>query len=148
VPAHVVVRASDANREAMAVDPSLIASFPPPLSAYSGEEGMGLGAVLAHRIAVEPLNLAATLLFFGAIVHTFVALQILALAYRLEHRSARDGDGRLKRHKRPLDRRRFLAEILHFVGEIEALLGLWVVPLLVAITVLHGWAAAEQFVGH
>ena len=35
-----------------------------------------------------------------------------------------------------------LAEFLHFLGEIEAIFGLWVVPLLTVITFSKGWAEA------
>jgi hypothetical protein len=40
----------------------------------------------------------------------------------------------------------FKAEIMHFFGEIEAVFGIWVVPLLAAITISKGWSAAEGYI--
>jgi hypothetical protein len=42
----------------------------------------------------------------------------------------------------------FKAEIMHFLGEVEAIFGIWVVPLLVAMTIYKGWPAAEEYVSH
>ena len=129
----------------VAADPG----FPLPLAAYRGEEGMTLLATLRHRIAIEPLNLVASLLFLGAILHTFAAPKIAALAHRLEHRIAADydRDGVIEKHERPLAETSFGAEMLHFLGEIEAIFGLWVVPLMVVITLSKGWPTAETFLG-
>src|SRR5262245_48407109 len=58
--------------------------FPPPLSAYQGEQGLSLSAVLASRVRAEPLNGVASGLFLLAILHTFAAPRITALANRLQ----------------------------------------------------------------
>jgi hypothetical protein len=123
-------------------------AFPPPLDSYSGEEGLALSEVLRQRIRAEPLNLVASLLFLGAILHTFVAPRIAALAHRLEHRPAadHDRDGKVEPHEHPLDRKSFRSEMLHFFGEIEAVFGIWVVPLLVVIAARKGWGTVESFV--
>jgi hypothetical protein len=115
-----------------------------------GEEGLSLLEVLRHRIAAEPLNLVATLLFLGAILHTFAAPRIAAVAHRLAEIPAADydHDGTIEPHERPLDARSFRAEMLHFLGEIEAVFGLWVVPLVAIIAFTKGWATVESFVGH
>jgi hypothetical protein len=112
--------------------------FPLPLDRYTGEDGLGLGAVLAARAAADPLNLAATLIFALAILHTFAAPSLLAASHRLKHRldAARGGEG----HS-------FQVELLHFLGEIEAIFGIWVIPLLVILGTTRGARAAEQFLG-
>jgi hypothetical protein len=124
--------------------------FPLPLDAYTGEQGLTLRETLRQRIAVEPLNLVASLLFLAAILHTFAAPKIAALAHRLEQRVAADydRDGVVEEHERPLAPTSFGAEMLHFLGEVEAIFGLWVVPLLAVIAVAKGWPTAESFVGH
>ncbi|GMU64467.1 MAG: hypothetical protein AMXMBFR36_07410 [Acidobacteriota bacterium] len=123
-------------------------AFPPPLDSYAGEEGLGLAEVLRSRIRAEPLNLVASLLFLGAILHTFVAPRIAAHAHRLEHRPPADydRDGTVEPHEWPLDRKSFRSEMLHFLGEIEAVFGIWVVPLLAVIGVRKGWNTVESFV--
>jgi hypothetical protein len=38
------------------------------------------------------------------------------------------------------------AELLHFLGEVEVVFGLWVVVLIAAIALEHGWAAATHYI--
>ncbi len=42
----------------------------------------------------------------------------------------------------------FRAEVFHFFGEVEAVFGIWVLPLLAAITLFEGWPAARDYLGH
>jgi len=42
----------------------------------------------------------------------------------------------------------FKAQIFHFLGEIEAIFGIWAVPLLIAITFSKGSSQARDYVGH
>ncbi len=118
--------------------PGVTGSFPLPLDRYTGEDGLGLAAVLASRAAADPLNLAATAIFGLAILHTFLAPSLLAASHRLKHRldEARGAEG----HS-------FRVELLHFLGEIEAVFGIWVFPLLVVLAGAHGVRAAERFLG-
>jgi hypothetical protein len=127
-----------------------LAAFPRPLADYVGEEGLSLGAVLLHRAQEEPLNLVATLLFLGAIVHTFAAPWIATLAHRLQHRQAvdRNHDGTVTPDEGPLAAASFRVEILHFLGEVEVVFGLWVIPLLAVISLAKGWQVADHFLGH
>ena len=87
---------------------------------------MGLGAVLRDRIAADPFHAVATAIFALAIAHTFAAARFAALARRAPAASVR-------------------AEILHFLGEVEVVFGLWAVALLVAMTAFRGWAAAAHY---
>ncbi len=113
-------------------------SFPLPLDRYAGEDGLDLWSVLSGRAAADPLNLVATAIFALAILHTFMAPRLMAASHRLARRldQARGGEGHSSR-----------VELLHFLGEIEAIFGIWVIPLLVVLTVTRGARAAEQFVG-
>jgi hypothetical protein len=52
---------------------------------YNDEQIPGITAKLAYRIQAEPFNLVATLIFLGAIVHTFLASKFMLIAHRLEH---------------------------------------------------------------
>ena len=63
-------------------------SFPTPLETYGDDEileNKGLMAVLSHRIHQAPFNLLASLTFLCAILHTFFAGKITAMAKKLEH---------------------------------------------------------------
>jgi hypothetical protein len=114
------------------------ASFPLPLDRYVGEEGLGLPAVLAARAGADPLNLVATAIFALAILHTFVAPSLMAASHRLKHRLEKE---------RGVGEHSVRVELLHFLGEIEAIFGIWVVPLLVVLGVTRGARSAEQFLG-
>jgi len=120
------------------------ASFPPPLESYqdSGDTGTGLGTILANRIRAEPFNLVATLIFLFAIIHTFLAPGILRYSHQVQHRY----EEKLKEiHGPDLPEKvglRFQqsipAAILHFLGEVEVIFGLWVIPLAVALLIAKG----------
>lgn len=124
--------------------------FPPPLTAYPDPEGVGLVQTLRSRIAAEPFNLVATLLFVCAIVHTFLATRFTRIAHRWrdEHAARLRADERsedapvLRFVKTPVS---FKAEAMHFLGEVEAVFGIWVLPLAVVITVFKGWPVAERY---
>jgi hypothetical protein len=105
--------------------------FPSSLESYTGEEGLSLFEVLAGRVQAEPLNLVATILFALAILHTFLAPRITALAHQLDQRDSEHS---------------FRAEAAHLFGEVEAVFGMWVIPLLAVITAVKGWHTTETFV--
>jgi hypothetical protein len=134
---------------AFAAEPpaSLAPSFPRPLDQYGDAEITGVWNIIRHRASVEPFNAIATLIFFLAIVHTFLAKKFMSLSHRWrdEHEAEmrRRGGNQRADGKEEVSLK---AEIMHFFGEIEAVFGIWVVPLLVAITIFRGWTAAEQYV--
>ncbi len=111
--------------------------FPLPLEAYTGEEGLSLLRVLAHRVTVEPMNLVATAIFGLAIVHTFFAPHLMAASRRLRSRvEAERGEGA---HS-------FSVEVLHFLGEVEAVFGIWAMVLFAAMAVAFGPHAIDAYV--
>jgi hypothetical protein len=63
-------------------------AFPVPIQEYvEDERGATLIEMLRHRIEVEPFNLAATLIFICAILHTFMAPRILRRVAPLQARA-------------------------------------------------------------
>jgi hypothetical protein len=60
-------------------------AFPPSLDSYGDEDIRGIGAILLHRIAQEPFNLTASLIFLCAIIHTFLTSKFLSIANRWNH---------------------------------------------------------------
>lgn len=126
--------------------------FPLPLDAYADPAGASLGEVLRHRITADPFNLVATLIFLLAIIHTFLATKLMHLAHRWrdEHAARLQAEASAA-HPMSADARQavsFKAELMHFLGEVEAIFGLWVVPLLVAIAIFKGWPAGRDYMGH
>ncbi|MGH7851487.1 MAG: putative Na+/H+ antiporter, partial [Thermodesulfobacteriota bacterium] len=65
--------------------PSGAAQFPPALESYN-DSGLGsIPAILIDRIRQEPFNLAATLIFLCAIIHTFLASKFMNISHKWEH---------------------------------------------------------------
>jgi hypothetical protein len=91
--------------------------------------------------SVDPLNLAATAVFVFAIVHTFLTARVMTLAHQVQHRH----DDRLHAAGQP-PTPSILANGLHFVGEVELVFGLWVVPLIAAFVFYRGWEEAKHYV--
>ncbi len=129
-------------------DPALPV-FPLPLDQYGDEDMTSLVQVLRHRASVEPFNVIATVIFLLAITHTFLAKKFMHIAHvwRDEHEKKMRARG-LEKHGRGRDEVCLKAEVMHFFGEVEAIFGIWVVPLLIAVTVFRGWPAAEEYLNH
>jgi hypothetical protein len=120
-------------------DPSGASSFPLPLDAYPAASG-SLFDTLAARVAVEPFNLVVTGIFVLAIVHTFSAARFARLAHTVQHRhDDRRRAAGLAPQPSPA------AELLHFVGEVEVVFGLWAIVLLGVMTVRLGWGPAKHY---
>lgn len=117
--------------------------IPYSLDAYEDDSMQGIWSVLLHRIKKEPFNAVATLIFFLAVVHTFLASRIAMLGkkYQKEH------EDWLKRNPDVSPENVcYKAEILHFFGEVEAIFGIWIVPLIFAIIAFHGWHAVVLYI--
>jgi hypothetical protein len=118
------------------------ASFPPDLGSYHDGASADLGTVLLNHIHAQPFNLVATIIFLLAIVHTFLAPKILVLSHKIQH----DHETQLKeihgpdlKEKIPKRQRQSIpAAILHFLGEIEAVFGIWVIPLALLMWAYEG----------
>lgn len=120
--------------------PDGLPSFPPPLTSYPPASPDGLIATLSDRVAADPFNLIATVIFLLAILHTFAASWFTGLAHRLQHRA--DERARAEGRK-PMPS--FIAEVMHFLGEVEVVFGLWAVVLAVVLTAGKGWSTASHY---
>jgi hypothetical protein len=118
--------------------------FPKPLEEYHDKEISGIFAKLGHRIQGEPFNLLGTLIFVAAIAHTFLASNLMKISHRLEHEfhaleeveQSSPTDHRISKQR---DRLQFRAQLFHFLGEVEAVFGIWLIPLFLAILLMKGW---------
>lgn len=131
-------------------------AFPRAVSSYTDGEGAGLWTTLAGRVVAEPFNLVATVIFLLAILHTFFAGAIRHQAHLIEERHAsrlrerRENAGNDKASDRNgdgvPDEVSFPGQVLHFLGEIEVVFGLWAVVLGVAIALHAGVGTAIGYV--
>ncbi len=112
---------------------TLEAPFPPSLDSYGDDHLTSLWAILENRVEREPFNLWATLIFLAAIIHTFLTHRFQQIAHVLEDRQRE----RLRLIEDPHDAAtpRFStgARIFHFLGEVEAVFGIWVIPLFIVM---------------
>ncbi len=137
---------------AAAAAPAAETLFPRSVSSYGDAVAPGLWSVLAGRVAAEPFNLVATLIFLAAIVHTFFAARIRHLAHVIEERHraklgrAAEAAGDDDADGRP-DEVSFTGQILHFFGEVEAIFGIWVIVLAGAIVWFKGVETTIHYVG-
>ncbi len=116
------------------------ASFPRPVSTYIGEKERGIGELLQARIAVDPFNLIASLIFLCAILHTFFAGRITAKAHHYHHEYEHSVE-----EKKPKESKRVLSVIYHFLGEVEAVFGIWAVVLAVVFSTFKGMGAMKEY---
>lgn len=117
------------------------AEFPRALESYRDVGGIWL--TLKNRVAEEPFNLAASLIFLLAIIHTFLTSRFVSIAHHLDdiHRE------KIQRGGASRDSVAHGARIVHFLGEVEVVFGLWAVALLIAIVAFHDWGTAVHYVG-
>ncbi|RMH69010.1 MAG: hypothetical protein D6675_14250 [Gemmatimonadetes bacterium] len=119
-------------------------AFPPPLDGYHDQELTSAFAIIKQRASEVPFNVVATLIFFLAIIHTFFAGKFMKVAHRWQH----EHETRQKNGEASPNSVHLGAEILHFLGEIEVVFGLWTIALGGAILVSYDWDTLVYYVGH
>ena len=118
--------------------------FPPSLESYNDANVDSILAILKNRVRQVPFNLAATIIFFCAIVHTFLTSKFLAIGHKWEHdheEKRKQGlvDGRSVHHG---------AELFHFLGEVEAVFGIWAIALTGSIFFFYDWQTLVNYISH
>lgn len=115
--------------------------FPMLLKNYNDKDMTSIGGRLLHRIQTKPFNIFATLIFFLAIAHTFMTSKFLSISHRLQ-----DHHDRLKaRGEVPKNSVSHKAELFHFLGEVEAVFGIWAVALGLAIVLFFDWSTLKYY---
>lgn len=131
----------EAGHEVMQETGLEIAPFPRAPESYA--EVDGIWPTLRNRVSEEPFNFAATLIFLLAIIHTFLTSRFQAIAHRLDHAH----QAKIERREASRDSVAHGARVLHFLGEVEVVFGLWAVVLMAAIAAFYDWGTAVHYVG-
>lgn len=129
--------------------------IPRALDSYREPAGASVLEVLQSRIAAEPFNLVATIIFVLAIGHTFLTAKFRHWAHiaEEEHAARIKAAGR-KTVRTDLDEDgtpdevSFKGQILHFFGEVEAVFGIWVLVLAGAVMYFYGWGTVVAYIGN
>jgi hypothetical protein len=114
-------------------------AFPLPLTAYP-PAGDSLLSTLVTRVEIEPFNLVATAIFALAITHTFLTAQFMRLAHAAQRRH-----DRLAAARGEAARPSVLAEVLHLLGEVEVVFGVWAVVLMAVMSAAKGWGTGAHY---
>lgn len=134
--------------EAHAKEPAFVTAT----AAFPGREkalGMdGIGEKLAFRAKQQPFLLVATIIFVLAIIHTFFAVPIT----KLSHKAQQDHEASVRRLKAARHQTTdadelvsFKATTLHFLGEVEAIFGIWVLVLIGAMISFYDLTTVKSY---
>ena len=126
----------------LAADPPAADPFPRPLDTY--EDTGGIWETLKYRASEVPFNLVATIIFFLAIIHTFLTSRFLSIAHRFEH----EHEEKIERGEADRNSVCPRSRLFHFLGEVEAVFGIWAIALVVAILVFYDWKTVIHYVGY
>ncbi len=118
--------------------------FPRSLDNYHDEELPSLGSLLWHRIKQEPFNLIGSLIFLFAIVHTFLAGKFKAIAHKLEKKYELDSTSGNVSKSHFL----FGTQIIHFLGEVETIFGIWAIVLFTSLALFFDLHTAINYIAH
>ncbi|MGJ8657062.1 MAG: putative Na+/H+ antiporter [Akkermansiaceae bacterium] len=156
--AHAAKQQPAYERGEHGLDSDQHAVFPKPLASYEekkAENGeMDLMATLKYRAFEQGgFNIVATIIFICAIVHTFLAGFFIEMAHKHEHRQKELNEKRgrtacAKPEEDAKDDVSFRAHLFHFLGEVEAIFGIWVIALVGAVVYFFDFNQAVQYVGH
>ena len=103
------------------------ATVSPALDSYGDSQLAGLGEILRHRVQLAPLNFWVTLIFLGALGHTFITHKFRQWSHAFEQRQP------------------WLAHGLHLLGEVEIVFGVWCLPLVVLLLATAGWSETQEY---
>ncbi len=111
-------------------------AFPRPLSDYGDAGASGVWDVIHARAIAEPFNVVATVIFLLAVIHTFLAPKLLHWSHRVQEKHhAKTGSREVS----------FAAQLLHFLGEVEAVFGIWAVVLAAVMVGCKGMATTVHY---
>jgi hypothetical protein len=119
-------------------------AFPRSIESYNDADEGSIWAILKNRVKEEPFNLIATLIFFLAIGHTFMTGRFMAIAHKWEH----EHQEKIKSGAENRDSVHHGAELFHFLGEVEAVFGIWAIALVVAIIGFYDWKTMVNYISY
>jgi len=117
-----------------------LSHFPKPLPLYHHEANATAWQMIKERASQDPFNVAATLIFVLAVIHTFVASTFRQLSHKLEKQH-------WEKHGKSTESVSFWAVTFHFFGEVEAVFALWIFALAGAALWFHGWSDLRNYIG-
>ena len=121
-----------------------VGDFPRSVESYNDADAGSIWAILKNRVKEEPFNLIATLIFFLAIVHTFMTGRFMTIAHKWEH----EHQEKLKSGEVSRESVHHGAELFHFLGEVEAVFGIWAIALVLAVVGFYDWKTMVHYISY
>ncbi len=132
---------------------AVVPEFKQRMEAFPAEEAAkGLETMaekISYRASEQPFLVVASIIFLLAIIHTFFAVPITKYSHKVQH----DYDAKVRREKAKVgekakakDMVSFKATLLHFLGEIEAIFGIWVLALMGAIISFYDIGTMKSYI--
>lgn len=95
-----------------------------------------------EALTLTDYHIATLIIFILAIIHTLSANRITNYAHKID----RNFKARLKSKEiDPKHEVSFLAEIVFFLGEVEVIFALWILPLFILTIGFYGWTSALEY---
>lgn len=89
----------------------------------------------------SPFHVASFVIFVCAILHTLFANFFTKIAHKLEEYHEAQKEGEVEETPKS-----FWAEIFYFLGEVEVIFGIWVIPLFFLIVSFYNWETAVNYI--
>jgi len=119
-------------------------AFPRSLESYNDTGVDSIWVILKNRVSQEPFNLVATLIFILAIIHTFMTGKFMVIAHKWEHAHQQ----KIENGQADRNSVHHGAELFHFLGEVEAVFGIWAIALILAIIGFYDWKTSVNYLSH
>ena len=116
--------------------------FPRDLEGYGDEASGSYFDLIQNRLIQEPFNGVATLIFFLAITHTMLVGLINKKAHQFEH----NYEILKKQGLKDKNSSSMRGSLLHLLGEVETVFGIWAIALAGAIIFYYDWPTFVSYV--
>ncbi|BDS08476.1 membrane protein [Oceaniferula spumae] len=136
-----------------AADPGAKPEFLQRMEEFPAEETAsemsGIWEKISYRASEQPFLVVASIIFLLAIIHTFFAVPLTKYSHKLQH----EHDSMIRKQKEAAgesakadDMVSFKATFFHFLGEIEAIFGIWVLVLIAAIIGFYDVETVKSYI--
>ena len=109
-------------------------------------DSLSLTDRLKARVNADKFNLIAAIIFLAAIVHTFCASRFMKMAHKLEKQhklKVAEDEKKYFENKKSVS---FKATLFHFLGEVEAIFAIWLIPLMILVSFTKGWSTFAYYI--
>ncbi len=116
--------------------------FPRSPDSYDDKELTGYWEIIKYRIQQDPFNLVGTLIFFCAITH----MMLTSIFHKKAHELEEKYEKLIEEGVKDKNSYSILASVMHLLGEVEVVFGIWAVALAAAIAFYYDWGTFVDYV--